>query len=52
MIDGGCFMRAGWVHQLKLSPYSNHEGEAFVAMGKVCQCQLNYVLLVYIVLHG
>ena len=28
-------MRAGWVHQLKLCPFSNREGEAFVAMGKV-----------------
>ncbi|XP_065891478.1 uncharacterized protein [Dysidea avara] len=39
MLDGGCFMRAGWVHQLKLCPFSNREGEAFVAMGKVKHSQ-------------
>ena len=35
MLDGGCFMRAGWVHQLKLYPYSFSEGDKFVVMGKV-----------------
>ena len=28
-------MRSGWVHQLKLYPFSTHEGERFIAMGKV-----------------
>lgn len=28
-------MRAGWVHQLRLYPYSVPEGDRFVAMGKV-----------------
>jgi len=43
MRDGGCFMRAGWVHQLKLYPFSISEGERFIAMGKVCTFQLDFV---------
>ena len=35
MLEGGCFMRAGWVHQLKLYPYSVSEGDRFVVMGMV-----------------
>ena len=39
MLEGGCFMRAGWVHQLKRYPYSVPEGDRFVVMGKVArQC--------------
>ena len=32
MLDGGCVMRAGWVHQLKLYPFSIREGERFIVM--------------------
>lgn len=35
MLDGGCFMRAGWVHQLKLYRFSVSDGDRFVVMGKV-----------------
>ena len=30
MLDGGCFIRAGLIHQLKLYPYSVPEGDRFV----------------------
>ena len=36
-------MRAGWVHQLKLYPFSIREGERFIAIGKVCTVQLDFV---------
>ena len=35
MLEGSCFMRAGWVHQLKLYRYSVSEEDRFVAMRKV-----------------
>ena len=35
MLDGGCFMRAGWVHDLKIYPYSEADENRFVIMGKV-----------------
>ena len=35
MLDGGCFMRAGWVHDLKIYPYSEVDENRFVIMGKV-----------------
>ena len=41
MLDGGSFMRAGWVHDLKLHPFtSSGDGDTrkFVIMGKVRRC--------------
>ena len=35
MLNGGCFMRAGWVHDLKIYPYSVVDENRFVIMGKV-----------------
>ena len=37
MLDGGCFMRAGWVHDLKIYPFSeaDENRSRFVIMGKV-----------------
>ena len=37
MLDGGSFMRAGWVHDLKLHPFTSSGGNTrkFVVMGKV-----------------
>ena len=35
MLDGGCIMRAGWVHDLKIYPYSEVDENRFVIMGKV-----------------
>ena len=35
MLDGGCFMRAGWVHDLKIYPYSEVDENRFVIKGKV-----------------
>lgn len=42
MLDGGSFMRAGWVHDLKLHPFTTLGGggdtRKFVIMGKVRKC--------------
>ncbi len=35
MLDGNNFVKAGWVHGLKLHEYSITEGSRFVIMGKV-----------------
>ena len=35
MLDGGCFIRAGWVHELKIYCYTAEEEQRFVVMGKV-----------------
>ena len=35
MLDGGCFMRAGWVHDFKTYPYSEVDKNRFAIMGKV-----------------
>ena len=38
MLDGGSFMRAGWVHDIKLHPFTvsgDHGANRFIIMGKV-----------------
>lgn len=35
MLDGNNFLKAGWVHGLKLHEYSIAEGSRYVVMGKV-----------------
>ena len=47
MLDGGSFMKSGWVHELKLHTFSS-EGRRFVVMAKVilmiiyCYAKWNY----------
>ena len=35
MLDGGSFMKAGWVHELNLHTFSSTKGTRFVVMAKV-----------------
>ena len=36
MLDGGSFMKVGWVHELKLHTFSSAEGTRYVVIAKVC----------------
>ncbi len=38
MLDGNNFLKAGWVHGLKLHEYKVTEESKFVIMGKVNYC--------------
>ena len=35
MLDGGNFVKSGWVHSLKLHQFKGSDGWNFVIMGKV-----------------
>ena len=38
MLDGGSFMKSGWVHEVKLHHYNTADNRRFVVMGKVNLC--------------
>ena len=42
MLDGGNFLRAGWVHGLKLHQYRSDKVVKYVVMGKVSRTTVEY----------